>query len=150
MTSNVAFREAEEADIEAIVALLADDDRGRRRESPGDPAYLAAFRAMRATGCDRQIVATLDGAVVGCLQLTLTPGLSHRGATRATVEAVRVASPLRGRGIGAALMRHAIALARENGARMMQLTSNAGRTDAHRFYENLGFARSHTGFKLDL
>jgi hypothetical protein len=32
----------------------------------------------------------------------------------------------------------------------VQLTSDNTRTDAHRFYERLGFARSHTGFKIQL
>ncbi len=150
MTGTVTFREAAEADIPAIVALLADDERGWAREAPGDPAYVDAFRAMRATGCNRQILALRGDEIVGCLQLTLTPGLSHRGATRATVEAVRVASHLRGQGIGAEMMRHAMTLAREDGARMMQLTSNVARADAHRFYEGLGFEKSHAGFKRDL
>jgi GNAT superfamily N-acetyltransferase len=48
------------------------------------------------------------------------------------------------------MMRHAIAEARERGAKKVRLTSNAVRNDAHRFYERLGFARSHFGFHLPL
>lgn len=40
--------------------------------------------------------------------------------------------------------------ARERGCGLMQLTSNKRRTAAHRFYERLGYARSHEGFKLPL
>lgn len=48
------------------------------------------------------------------------------------------------------MVRHAIVEARLRGARRVQLTSNVSRVDAHRFYERLGFARSHAGFKLKL
>ena len=147
------IRDARRADVPAIVALYADDVRGRGRETPSDTlpdVYWAAFDALAADPGQTLLVGEVDGRVVATLQLTLTPGLSHRGATRATVEAVRVASALRGGGLGGALMRHAVGLARAKGARTMQLTSNAARADAHRFYVRLGFAQSHAGFKLEL
>ncbi len=84
------------------------------------------------------------------LQLTFIPGLSRRGAWRANIEAVRVASHLRGQGIGARLMDEAHQVARKRGCRLAQLTSDKQRADAHRFYERLGYAPSHTGFKLVL
>ncbi len=81
----VSFREANEADLPAAVALLADDVLGREREDaslPLDPAYLAAFREMRAQGGNRLIVAEARdpaeeggvGRIVGCLQLVVLPG----------------------------------------------------------------------------
>ncbi|WP_017571439.1 GNAT family N-acetyltransferase, partial [Nocardiopsis halotolerans] len=84
------------------------------------------------------------------LQLTFVPGLSHRGATRAQVEAVRVRSDERGVGLGAGLLSWAEGEARRRGAAMVQLTSDASRGDAHRFYERLGYTASHVGFKKRL
>ena len=146
----VTFRRATAADVPAIVALLADDVLGAQREQPGDPAYLAAFEAIAADPHQWLVVAQRDGAVVGTLQLTVIPGLSHRGMSRALVEAVRVAASERGSGLGTSLLEWAVERARELGCGLVQLTSNASRTDAHRFYERLGFEASHTGFKLAL
>jgi ribosomal protein S18 acetylase RimI-like enzyme len=81
-------------------------------------------------------------------QVTFIPGLTRGGAWRAQVEAVRVDERLRGRGLGTRLMQEAIALANKRGCRLVQLTSDKSRADAHRFYERLGFARSHDGFKF--
>ena len=146
----VAFRRATAQDVPALVALLADDVLGAQREQPGDPAYLRAFEAIAADPHQWLVVAERDGAVVGTLQLTVIPGLSHRGMTRGLVEAVRVAASERGSGLGTSLLGWAVEKSRELGCGMVQLTSNASRTDAHRFYERLGFQGSHTGFKLSL
>ena len=144
------FREGREEDVPAIVALLADDRLGAAREAPGDPAYLAAFHEIAADPSQAQYVAERDGRVVGCLQLSVIPGLGMRGARRGMIEAVRVASDLRGQGVGAEFVRFAVEQARARGCRLVQLTSDLSRDDAHRFYERLGFARSHAGFKLTL
>ncbi|HKK35485.1 MAG TPA: GNAT family N-acetyltransferase [Paracoccaceae bacterium] len=144
------FRDATEADLPAVVALLHDDALGAARERPGDPAYARAFAAMRAQPGNRLLLALDDGAVVGCLQLILIPGLAHRGATRAEIESVRTAAARRGEGIGAALVAHALAEARAAGATLAQLTSNEARSDAHRFWRAQGFERTHAGFKARL
>ncbi|WP_243792676.1 GNAT family N-acetyltransferase [Saccharopolyspora gloriosae] len=149
MTSPV-IRRAAEADLNAIVDLLADDPLGRTRERPGDPAYAAAFAAIDADPNQLLTVAELDGEVAGTLQLTFIPGLSHAGATRAQLEAVRVRTDLRGGGLGRELVVWAVEQARRRGASIVQLTSNASRERAHRFYERLGFESSHVGMKLDL
>jgi GNAT superfamily N-acetyltransferase len=90
------------------------------------------------------------GAIVGCLQLTFIPGLARHGMTRAQIEGVRVIRDHRGRGVGEALFRHAIDLARGHGCGLVQLTSDKTRPDAHRFYERLGFVDTHVGMKLAL
>ncbi|WP_373300545.1 GNAT family N-acetyltransferase [Amycolatopsis deserti] len=144
------IRRARRSDVEEIVAMLADDHLGARREQPGDPAYLRAFEAIDADPNQLLAVAERDGSLVGTLQLTFIPGLSRRGATRALVEAVRVRADQRGGGLGATLMEFAVDEARRRGCAMVQLTSDASRVDAHRFYERLGFAASHVGFKLML
>lgn len=143
-------REATAADIEAIVLLLADDGLGRGRERPGDPAYLAAFRAMSARPGNVFLVAEDAGGVIGCLQYTRIHGLSRTGAARAQIEAVRVRAGRRGEGIGERLIRAAIGRARAEGCSLVQLTTDRSRTDAHRFYERLGFVASHWGMKLPL
>jgi ribosomal protein S18 acetylase RimI-like enzyme len=147
----VIIRRATAEDVPAIVALLADDELGARRESPDDLApYLRAFEAVDAAGHELLAVAERDGEVVGTLQLTVLRGLSRAGATRAQVEGVRVASSARGQGLGEELMRWAIEEARARDCVVVQFTSDKTRVDAHRFYRRLGFAQSHEGFKLAL
>lgn len=147
MTGTPFFREATRDDVPAVVALLADDVLGRTREL-GDPDhYLAAFEAMQAEGHNHLIVAEQHGRVVACYQLVFMSGLSLSASRRAEIEGVRVAADLRGQGMGARLIADAEARARAAGCTLLQLTSNATRTDALRFYEGLGFTGSHIGFK---
>ncbi|USX51461.1 GNAT family N-acetyltransferase [Lentzea sp. HUAS12] len=146
----ITIRRARPEDVDAIVAMLADDPLGARREKPGDPAYLEAFEVIDADPHQYLAVADIGGEVVGTLQLTFTSGLSRLGMTRATVEAVRVRSDQRGNGLGADLVRWAVDEARARGCGMVQLTTDASRVDAHRFYERLGFSASHVGMKLSL
>ena len=146
-----SIRPAVVADLGAIVAMLADDPLGATRETPDDlRPYIDAFTVVQADPNQMLVVAEVDGVVVATMQITYVPGLSRRGATRATVESVRVATRTRGAGIGAQLLEWAIAAARERGAALIQLTSDRSRTDAHRFYERLGFEATHLGFKLQL
>lgn len=145
------IRPATVADVPAIVAMLADDYLGATRETPDDLApYLGAFDVLSADPHQLLVVADRAGEPVGTLQLSFLPGLSHRGATRAQVEAVRVRGSERGTGLGTRLITWAIEESGRRGCRMVQLTSNASRADARRFYERLGFTASHVGFKLTL
>jgi ribosomal protein S18 acetylase RimI-like enzyme len=153
MADDLTIRRATKADLPAIVRMLADDPLGRTRERFEEPLpepYLAAFRAIEAQGGNSVLVAESGGRLVGCLQLTLIPGLTRLGMTRAQIEGVRVASTERGRRIGETLVEHAIAEARAAGCGLVQLTTDASRPDAHRFYERLGFTASHIGMKLAL
>ena len=149
----VIVRLAERDDLPGIVRLLADDPLGSQRERFEDPlpcAYVDAFERMRAQGSSELLVAAADGAIVGCLQLTVIYGLSRVGMSRAQIEAVRVRSDMRGRKIGELLVRDAIARSRGHGCGLVQLTTDKSRRDAHRFYERLGFVASHVGMKLPL
>lgn len=144
----VEIRRAVATDVPAIVAMLADDPLGARRERPGDPAYAEAFQGIDTDPRQWLVVAVADAQVVGTLQLTFIPGLSRLGSTRALIEAVRVRSDQRGSGLGGELVRWAIDTARDRGAALVQLTTDASRKDAHRFYERLGFEATHVGMKL--
>ncbi|HTW51086.1 MAG TPA: GNAT family N-acetyltransferase [Stellaceae bacterium] len=148
---DITIRSANRADVPAIIALLADDPLGASRETPDDlSAYLAAFDDIVVQVGNGVLVAQRDGVIVGCLQLTIIPGLARRGAKRGQIEGVRVATASRGLGIGERLIRHAIETTRTAGCALLQLTSDNSRADAHRFYARLGFVASHAGFKLML
>ncbi|MFJ8592153.1 GNAT family N-acetyltransferase [Streptomyces sp. NPDC093598] len=148
---DLEMRAAVADDVPAIVAMLADDPLGAQRESPDDlTPYLTALERLSTDPNQRLIVAVREGRVVGTLQLTIIPGLSRRGATRSIIEGVRIHADERGSGLGTRLIEWAIEESRGQGCQLVQLTSDKTRTDAHRFYERLGFTASHTGFKLQL
>ncbi|SDE94021.1 GNAT family N-acetyltransferase [Limimaricola pyoseonensis] len=144
------FREAQREDVPQVVTLLADDALGRGRETGDMAGYLAAFDAMQAEPGNRLYVAVTGERVVACYQLAFIQGLSLAAARRAQIEGVRVAAEMRGQGLGRRLLADAEARARAAGCALMQLTSNATRADARRFYEAAGYAASHVGFKKPL
>ncbi len=147
---SVTFRDAARADVPAVVALLSDDTLGSTREGLDITPYLAAFDAMLTEGNNRLIVGEEGGRIVATYQLTLISGLSLRAARRAQIESVRVATDCRSLGIGEAMFADAETRARAAGCALMQLTMNASRTEARRFYQRIGFTPSHVGFKWDL
>ncbi|MGS0561381.1 GNAT family N-acetyltransferase [Microbacterium aurugineum] len=149
------LRRATVEDTDAVIALLADDPisaaRGDVASDEDLPAYTRGLVEILAEPSNDLLVVELDGDVVGTLQLTSIPGMARRGARRLLVEAVRVRSSLRSSGIGSAVMRWVGEVAAPAvGATMVQLTSDAARTDAHRFYERLGYVGSHRGFKYSV
>ena len=150
---DLVIRSAERRDIPAIVEMLADDVYGAERERVENPTagvYIEAFHAISADPNNELVVACRNDTVVGVFQLTFVPGMSYQGGWRAMIEGVRVAAPYRSQGIGARMMSWAVRRAEERGCVLVELTSNAGRPDAHRFYERLGFVRSHVGMKRAL
>jgi GNAT superfamily N-acetyltransferase len=144
------LRRAVADDVSAIVRLMADDDISTGRETTDLAPYERAFARVDAEPAQLLVVGDLDGEPVCTLQLTVIPGLARAGALRGQVEAVRVRSDLRGRGIGEALLRWAVDELRARGCAVAQLTTDKRRTDAHRFYARLGWTASHEGFKLPL
>jgi GNAT superfamily N-acetyltransferase len=148
-----AIREARAEDLEAIVCLHEEDALGTHGDAwlpEYRDAYEAAFTAIAQSRDNILYVAELDGRVVGTFQLTFIPNLTGRGALRVKIESLKVKAALRSRGIGANMMAFAEAEARSRGARLLELSSNKVRGDAHRFYERLDFTRSHEGFKKKL
>ena len=152
--SGLVFRDATRADLAAVIELLADDflgeARGEQFREPLPQGYVTSFDAICADPRGRLIVADDAGVIVGCYQLTLIPGLSYQGAWKAIIEGVRVTNKRRSTGIGAKMLAHAAQLARDGGARALELTTNKARKDAQRFYAKLGFKNSHEGYKLEL
>jgi ribosomal protein S18 acetylase RimI-like enzyme len=150
--SSVTIRPARRDDVGAIVGMLADDALGSGRERIEDPPPPCYFQAFEALDRDPniQLVVAQDGEarVVGCLQLCILPGLSSQGASRALIEDVRVASHCRSRGIGEQLVQWAVAEARGRGCKLVELLTHHTRVDAQRFYERLGFQRSHVGMTV--
>ena len=146
----VAFRIANDTDLDPILALLVDDALARSRSgyvATATPEVRAAFARIQQDPNDEIWVGVSDGQIVATLQLTILSGLSRGGMRRALVEAVRVHSDLRSQGIGERLMHVAMDRARERGCALMQLTSDLRRSAAHRFYERFGFEASHVGMK---
>jgi len=153
---DITFRPALREDTPAMVALILQGDAAHPL-SPEDaaaeaahPDYLAAFDTVAASPDVEMFVAERDGAVIGTIKVVLVPGLAGRGRLRARFESVHVAPELRGKGIGAAMIAFAEDIARGRGAASIELTSNANREAAHRFYRRLGYAQSHAGFRKTL
>ena len=151
--SAVCFRLATRRDLPEIVRMLADDKLGSRRERCEDPlpeSYTRAFEQISQDSNHELIVAESDGRVIGTLHLMFLPSISYQGGMRAQVESVRVDKQYQNRGIGSEMMKWTIERARQRGAHIVQLTTHKSREDAHRFYERLGFEKSHLGMKLSL
>jgi ribosomal protein S18 acetylase RimI-like enzyme len=150
--SPITIRRARRDDVGVIVAMLADDPLGSGRErieDPLPPSYFRAFEALEhASHIQLAVAENDDGAVVGCLQLCILPGLSSQGASRGLIEDVRVAAHCRSRGIGEHMVRWAVAEARIRGCRLVELFTHHTRVDAQRFYARLGFQPSHVGMTL--
>jgi ribosomal protein S18 acetylase RimI-like enzyme len=153
METVVEFRQATRLDLDRIVEMLTDDVLGKERErfeQPLPEVYTQAFEAIEADPNNELIVACLGGEVVGVQQVTFTPYIVRQGSWRATIEGVRTASWVRGKGIGRQMIQYAIGRAKERGCQLVQLTSDKQREDALRFYGQLGFEATHEGMKLHL
>lgn len=149
-----SIRRAEPRDVGILVDLLADDPIGSTRETTNPDARTIYDNAFAKIDADEAqllvVVTTTDDDVIGTMQLTFIPGLSRMGATRMQIEAVRVHEDFRSKGIGSAMLRWACEEGARRGAFLAQLTSDQTRTEAHEFYERLGFVASHIGFKKSL
>jgi len=150
--SSITIRHARRDDVGVIVAMLADDPLGSARERLEEPlpaSYFRAFEALeRASHIQLVVAEDEDGAVIGCLQLCILPGLSSQGASRGLIEDVRVATHCRSRGVGEKIVQWAVAEARAKGCALVELLTHSTRVDAQRFYARLGFQPSHVGMTL--
>jgi len=149
----ISFRAAARKDLPTIIQMLADDDLGSKREDPSSPlkpSYDAAFEAIDIDPNNELVVAALENKLVGVLQITFIPCLTHRGGWRALIEGVRVSKAHRSSGVGRLMLNWAIQCARKRGCTLVQLTTDKSRPDALCFYESMGFVASHEGMKLSL
>jgi predicted N-acetyltransferase YhbS len=134
-----AVRSAEPRDRATLAALIGQLGYA---VTPGEVSD--RLDAMEAE--DRLVlVAELGGAVVGCLSTSVMRVL-HRPAPVGRISMMVVEEALRGRGIGAELVRAAERELAARGCHMVEVTSNVRRTEAHRFYERLGY--EHTSVRL--
>lgn len=140
-----SIRLAIPADVGAITSLLT------QLGYPASEGEMAArLTAMTRIGPpDRVMVCEVDGTVAGVMTLHLTPEL-HRAKPIGRVTALVVHENARGRGVGAAMMAEAERILRADGAGLLEVTSNMRRTDAHRFYERLGYQKTSFRFAKEL
>lgn len=148
------IRRAQFIDLPPIIALLANDKLGKRREDfrlPLPQKYNSAFDTIH-NDPNQELMVMVDSKqeIIGVFQLSFIPSLTYRGGLRAQIEGVRIHNQFRGKGLGRVLFEWAIARARDKGAHILQLTTDKQRPKAIRFYEDLGFVASHEGMKLRL
>lgn len=151
--TNLSFRIARKSDVFNLVELLADDKLGAKRELVSTPlhsSYMDAFNSIDTDTNNELTVVEQGGQLVGMLQLTFIPYMTHMGSWRCQIEGVRIAQAYRGKGFGTKFIDWAIARASTRKCSIVQLTSDKQRPQALRFYESLGFKPTHEGFKLIL
>jgi len=137
------IRHAEPRDSDGLARLIGQLGYAA---TPGEVAERLA--AMAAEG-RVVLVAELEGAVVGCLSTSVMRVL-HRPAPVGRISMMVVDEALRSRGIGAALVQAAEDALAAQGCYMIEVTSNMRRTEAHRFYERLGYARTSVRLAKEL
>jgi GNAT superfamily N-acetyltransferase len=153
MDTSLTVRDATRDDLPSLIRLFAEDSIGGHGDTTDPvalPQYESAFTAIEESPNDLLFVGVVEGDVVATAQVTFITSLTGRGTRRMAIEAVQTRADMRGKGVGSRLINHCLDVARERGIALVQLTSNAKRTDAHRFYERLGFEKTHAGFKMRL
>ncbi len=116
--------------------------------SSNPPPDVRALQEIVESGCTRLLLAHLDGVIVGSLTLVL---VRIPTGLRAIIEDVVVDEHYRSQGIGGALSKHALELARSVGAVTVDLTSRPSREAANRLYRSLGFkARDTNVYRYEL
>jgi len=152
-TKTLSYRNAKKSDLPQLIKMLADDQLGSTREDssiPLNPAYISAFEKINSDPNNKLIVVEINNTIIGMLQITYIPYLSHKGAWRCLIEAVRIHKDYRSQGFGSEVFKWAIEQAKNKKCHIVQLTSNKERSSAIRFYKALGFSATHEGFKLVL
>ena len=140
-TDAVGFRLAKQADLPAIVRMLADDELGSQRERYEEPlpeSYTVAFDQIERDSNNELIVAELNGEVIGTLHLMFLPSLSFQGGLRAQIESVRVDKLYQGQGIGKMLLRHTLEEAQKAGCKDAWVLTERGNDAAMALYKSIG------------
>ena len=140
MNADCRIRELEPGDVPALARLVTQLGYAVDAEAMGPRLQRMGEGSGRTTW-----VAELDERVVGMIGSELLASYTS-DAPAARIVALVVDEEVRGRGIGRALVRHAEAALVEAGAGRISLTTRLHRTEAHRFYEGLGYTRN--GFRM--
>ena len=144
--TNIICREATREDLPEILRLYAQPELDDGRILALNDAE-RLFERMAAYP-DYRIYVALDGeAVVGTFAMLVMDNLGHMGTPSAIVEDVAVDPQRHGRGIGRAMMQHAMTLSASKGCYKLTLSSNLKRSKAHAFYEAIGFERHGYSFR---
>jgi GNAT superfamily N-acetyltransferase len=138
-------------DLEDIVALLFEDELGQKRESlslPLAPSYAEAFSKICEDPNSELIVAEFDSKLIGVLQITYLYHLTFQGSRVAHIEGVRIHKEHQKKGFGKKMFQWVIERAKAKGCNRVQLMTDKSRTEAHKFYKQIGFSSTHEGMKL--
>ncbi len=148
---NLIFKKAELEHLPDIVDMLADDMLGSARENTKNlENYQKTFTEISADKNNFLVVVEFENKIIATCHLTLMPSLTMQGAKRMNIEAVRVHKDFTNKKIGSWMIEKAIEFAKNNDVKIVRLTTNKKRLDAHRFYERLGFQKTHEGMKLNV
>ncbi|MCH9753981.1 MAG: GNAT family N-acetyltransferase [Alphaproteobacteria bacterium] len=146
-------RKAVIEDLPTIIALLADDELGKSRESVSESDgknYIDAFNKIDSDSNQYLMVVEKESRIVATCHLTIIPSLTFKGSTRMQIEAVRVSKEYRSQQIGKFMISEALNYAKFRNASIIQLTTNKARPDAIHFYKSIGFKDTHEGMKFIL
>jgi GNAT superfamily N-acetyltransferase len=116
---------------------------------PAPPETIAERLSGLIRANETVLVAARGDDIIGMASVHVTPVL-HRPTPVGRVTALVVTQSARGRGVGRALVSAAEQLLRERGCELLEVTSNMRRTDAHAFYERLGYEPTSVRFKKAL
>jgi GNAT superfamily N-acetyltransferase len=137
--NGIAIRNATAADSAAIQRLI-----GQLGYSATQGEVQSRLSAIEAAG-QEVLVATFASEVIACLS-TSTMIVPHRPAPVGRISMMVVDERWRGKGVGAEMAAAAERLLAGKGCQIVEVTSNLRRTDAHRFWERLGYERTSARF----
>lgn len=141
----MVIREAESADAAAILTVYRASGIEGKDAFSVDEA-VAQLKVIRAYPNYRVFVAVVEGSAVGTYSLLIMDNMAKRGRRSGVVEGVAVMPDYQGRGIGRAMMEHALEQCRLAECYKLALSSNRRRVEAHEFYQSLGFKRHGYSF----
>lgn len=145
------FRDAVGTDLPALGALLRGSDSANAGSaSSTSGSYRDALTEIDRTDGNYVLVAEYDRQIVAMLQLVAYRQLHERGGRTAQIILLRVADEFRTSGVGAMLLDHAVARARDLGCRRVQVMSSTARSDEHSFWERAGFVQLERGYTRPL
>ena len=146
MDESLTFREANRQDLPRILDLYARALDGKAL-TVDDAERL--FERIQRYPDYRLHLAETDGRLAGTFALLIMDNLGECGTPSGIIEDVVVEPEYQRRGIGRAMMQHALAICRQKGCYKLMLSSNLARSGAHAFYESLGFEKHGFSFRID-